>query len=181
GGGRGGGKVLRVCGTGKAGGGGGGGPGSDEERIKGVWRATAAETGGEAVPKELIDTLKPVLTFSGEKVTWKVNPPDALVRLIEAQAGKPPFPKEAPTVLRQGEEGGYHLDPTKTPRAVDMVYLGPIRKTMPGLYALEGDTLKISMIIDPDRADQRPTDFATRPGVLQVTITFRRQPPENPR
>jgi uncharacterized protein (TIGR03067 family) len=146
---------------------------ADEKLIIGRWVPVAAELGGEPVPKAILDTLRPELTFSSRKVTWRVRPPAALVEAIKRLASKG-LPKELPAVLKRGEEGAYHLDPTKTPRAVDLIYLGPIRKTMLGIYSLKGDTLKISMVIDPDRVEERPAAFATRPGVLQVTITFRR-------
>ncbi|HJZ53449.1 MAG TPA: TIGR03067 domain-containing protein, partial [Gemmataceae bacterium] len=148
----------------------------DEELIKGSWRPVAGEISGEAVPKEFIDTMQASLTFADGKVTWRVNPPPALVKALEAQAGKGLVPKELPAALAKGEEGVYHLDPTKTPKTIDVTLLGPIRKTMLGIYALDGDTLKVCMAIDPDRTDQRPTDFVTKPGVLTVAVTARRLP-----
>lgn len=151
---------------------------SDEKLIQGEWQPVAAELGGEALPKELSDTLKPRATFSAGKVMWRVEPPAGIVRLLEGQGGKAPLPlpKELAAVLKRGAEGVYHLDPTKTPRAIDLVWLGPVRKTLLGIYSLKGNTLKLSMAIDPERADQRPTDFVTRPGVMKVTMTFRRLP-----
>jgi uncharacterized protein (TIGR03067 family) len=151
---------------------------SDEMRIRGVWRAVAAETGGEAMPKEFVEMMQATLTFADGKVTWRVRPPAAIVKALAGQGGKPPLPvpKELPAAIAGGEEGVYHLDPTKTPRTIDVTFLGPIRKTLLGVYALDGDTLKICMAVDPDRTDQRPADFATKPGVLSVCITLRRLP-----
>src|SRR5262249_2891576 len=54
-------------------------PAPDEELIKGTWRPVTAEISGEAVPKEFIDTMQASLTFADGKVTWRVNPPPALV------------------------------------------------------------------------------------------------------
>src|SRR5262249_36990074 len=68
--------------------------------------------------------------------------------------------------------------PTKTPKTIDLTLLGPVRKTMLGIYTLEGDTLKVCMVIDPDRVNQRPTAFVTKAGVMQVIVTAKRQPPE---
>src|SRR5262245_3154919 len=39
-------------------------PRFDKDLILGTWRGVAAEVGGEQMPKELIDTVKPTLTFS---------------------------------------------------------------------------------------------------------------------
>src|SRR5262249_32307644 len=42
---------------------------SDTELILGAWRGVAAEVGGEAMPQEFIDMVKPTLTFSADKAT----------------------------------------------------------------------------------------------------------------
>jgi uncharacterized protein (TIGR03067 family) len=151
---------------------------SDGERIKGVWRPVAVEIGGQALPKDFVDMMQASITFADGKVTSRVHPPPALVKAIEGLANQSPspIPQGLPAAWARGEEGVYHLDPTKTPKAIDVTVLGPIRKTMLGIYALNGDTLKICMAMDPDRVDQRPADFATRPGVTTVTVTLRRLP-----
>jgi uncharacterized protein (TIGR03067 family) len=158
---------------------------SDESRIKGAWRPVAVEIGGEALPKEFVEMMQGSVTFADGKVTDRVHPPPALVKGLSGLGGKSPLPvpKELAAAWARGEEGVYHLDPTKTPKTIDVTLFGPIRKTMLGVYVLDGDTLKICMALDPDRTDQRPTDFATRPGTMTVAVTARRvpDPPAGPK
>ncbi|HKA07629.1 MAG TPA: hypothetical protein VKD71_10250, partial [Gemmataceae bacterium] len=43
-----------------------------------------------------------------------------------------------------------------------------------GIYQLDGDTLKVSLSIDPTNVDQRPTEFTTKAGEMRVLLTFKR-------
>jgi hypothetical protein len=128
------------------------------------------------VPKEIFDAVKPTMTFSADKIFWKGNPSPAFLKLIEGLADKAPvpFPKEIATVLTTGVEGVYHLDPTKTPKTFDAFSVGAVRKTLVGIYTLEGDTLKLCIIYDPERVDQRPTEFTTKAGVLRALVVLKR-------
>src|SRR5262249_44252161 len=83
----------------------------------------------------------------------------------------------ATTVLEKGVEGVYHLDPTKSPKQIDFTTLGEFRKTGLGIYSLEGDTLKLCLSIDPEKVDQRPTEFATKPGEMGLISTSKGLPP----
>ncbi len=62
-------------------------------------------------------------------------------------------------------------DPAKKPKAIDLLHGAPDEgKTTPGIYSLDGDTLKI-YIPDPNSEDQkRPTGFANKPGVLGYVL-----------
>lgn len=57
----------------------------------------------------------------------------------------------------------YKLDPSKKPKTIDITLLeGGEKGTIMGIYAIEGDTLKMCLCNDL-RVD-RPTDFEDRPG-----------------
>jgi uncharacterized protein (TIGR03067 family) len=148
----------------------------DNELIRGTWRPVSGEIFGTPVPKEIFDAVKPTMTFSADKIVWKGSPSPEFRKLIEGFAEKAPvpFPKEIATVLTTGVEGVYHLDPTKTPKAFDAFSVGAVRKTLLGIYTLEGDTLKLCIIYDPERVDQRPTEFATKGGVLRALVVLKR-------
>jgi uncharacterized protein (TIGR03067 family) len=146
---------------------------SDGERFQGTWRPERAEVFGEPVPAEIIEMLKPSVTFTADKVTWKADPPAPFAKALDILGDKLPLPKDFAAVISKGLEGVYHLAPTKTPKAIDLVSLGPIRKTMLGIYSFEGDTLKLCLSFDPQRVDERPTEFATKAGVLRGMVVLR--------
>jgi uncharacterized protein (TIGR03067 family) len=133
---------------------------ADQERILGTWKAVAAEVQGAAIPDVILKTVAPTLTFTRDKLTWKADPASPF--------GKLNF------------EGIYHLDTAKSPKTIDLVYLGRVRKTLLGIYTLDGDILKLCVSVDPDRAEDRATEFATKPGSLRGIVTLKRQFPEKP-
>jgi uncharacterized protein (TIGR03067 family) len=74
----------------------------------------------------------------------------------------------------KSQEGTYKLDPSKDPKTLDVLPTdGPIKgKTFPGIYELDGDTLKACF----DAAGKgRPTEFSAKPGSGRVLVIYRRQ------
>jgi uncharacterized protein (TIGR03067 family) len=149
----------------------------DRDSILGTWEGVTAEIDGQPVPQEFIDTIRPTLTFTPDKVVARPNPlmPG---QFLQAAAAKGILPKEAAAILEKGVEGVYHLDPTKSPKTIDLVTVGGVRRTGLGLYALDGDTLKLCLSLDPDRIADRPTEFTSRGGTLRGVFTLKRQPPD---
>src|SRR5262249_41440016 len=140
--------------------------GSDHDLILGIWRGVAAEVGGEQLPQGIIDTVQPTLTFSADKVI--IKPQGKIPKpFLEMAVSKGTLPKEAASVIEKGTEGIYHLDPSKSPKQIDFSMLGDIKKTGLGIYQLDGDTLKVSLSIDPTNVDQRPTEFTTKAGEMR--------------
>jgi uncharacterized protein (TIGR03067 family) len=76
------------------------------------------------------------------------------------------FAGDALTLL--GKEGAFELDATHTPRRIDFVR-GKARQL--GIYELDGDTLKLC--VGP--ADDRPTEFKTRPRTDHSLFVLRRK------
>jgi uncharacterized protein (TIGR03067 family) len=148
---------------------------SDQERILGVWRVEEAEVGEQPIPQTVIDAIRPTLTFTADKVTGKPGGtfPKEFIELLTTQGL---VPRENISILEKGVEGIYHLDPAKSPRTIDITYLGPVRKTGLGIYTLDGDTLKLCLSLNPDHVDERPREFATRKGAMRILVTLKRQP-----
>jgi RNA polymerase sigma factor (sigma-70 family) len=66
-------------------------------------------------------------------------------------------------------QGGLYLDATRTPRTYD---LAMSTRTIEGIYALEGDTLRLCYELGAD--PKRPGSFITEKGSLQVLIVLKR-------
>jgi uncharacterized protein (TIGR03067 family) len=151
---------------------------ADKARIQGTWNPVRGEVFGEPLPAEILAALRPSLTFAAERVKAKANPLGPLTEVMGAMKDKGPFPKDMAELVSKGVEGIYHLDATKSPGTIDLVYFSPIRKVLLGIYRLEGDRLTLCAAIDPDRPDERPKEFATKAGVLRVLVELKRQSPE---
>src|SRR5437868_308419 len=88
----------------------------DLAALKGTWGITSAEKDGKDVTDKAV-----TLTFDGSKVIVK---------------------KDAKILF----EGSYKIDPAKKPKTIDVVQEseGDAKgKTIPGIYILDGDSLKI--------------------------------------
>jgi uncharacterized protein (TIGR03067 family) len=69
------------------------------------------------------------------------------------------------------ERGTYTLENTQEVKTIDVV---TELDTSRGIYRLEGDSLKICGV---PNGEERPTEFATRPGTKQVLFVLQRQKP----
>ncbi len=69
----------------------------------------------------------------------------------------------------QDDAVSFKLDPSQDPKAID-IYEG--RNTIPGIYALDGDELKLCY---ERGAKMRPTKFATQSGSRLIVYVFKRQ------
>lgn len=119
----------------------------DAQRLSGVWIAASAERNGMAA-----DDLKGhQLTFSGDRFTIRSK-------------GKLLY------------RGTFLVDPSKTPATINFTHTrGEAKgKTWRGIYALEGDVLKICDNAD-DLAKGRPAALSTEPGSGRVLVNFRRE------
>ncbi|HBI42656.1 MAG TPA: hypothetical protein DDY78_07335 [Planctomycetales bacterium] len=78
-------------------------------------------------------------------------------------------------VFAQGEDKGpgttYGIDQSKSPKAIDI-------GTAKGIYAIDGDSLKLKYFKEKDQDDKRnvrPTDFGTKEGDGFASFEFKRQ------
>jgi len=116
----------------------------EQDRLQGKWQITKMEVENKAFPPEDLAKLK--ISIEGNKfITLKDN--------------------------GEQEKNSFKLDATKKPRRIDVTPLGgPLEgQTLEGIYALEGETLKMCLAL-PDGA--RPDAFAA--GDMRVFITLKR-------
>ena len=106
--------------------------------------------------------------------TWKVHAaevdgesalyPEVSVRLV-VKGGK---------VFYGGEElAGLTVDATANPRTIDLEYRKP-KKVVEGIYALDGDTLKLCVNRQADGVKERPTDFTSKGKPNVRVLVFKR-------
>jgi RNA polymerase sigma-70 factor (ECF subfamily) len=126
----------------------------DLAKIQGRWLVTTLEAGGESVPAERLNKLS--VTFAKDRMTLRGS--------LAAPSGKEPVKPDF-TIK---------LDPTKSPKAIDLTVLnGPEKgKTMLAIYELEGDTLKLCL---PNQATKdRPNEFKSPKGSSVGVLTLKR-------
>ena len=118
----------------------------DRDAIQGTWLASTAELGGKPFPEEVRKSIK--LTLKDDKYTVTV--------------GKNP------------DQGTVKLDPSAKPKALDIAGSeGPNKgKTIPAIYELDGDTLKICYDLS---GKSRPAQFKTTEGTQLFLVTYKRE------
>ncbi len=121
---------------------------NDLDGIQGAWKLAALEADGEQGPAEVVVILK--LVFKDSTLTFT--------------PGEPGFSR-------------YHfkLDQTTEPAGFDMTHADGENKgkTLKGIYALEGDHLKICFAT----ADKRPTVLTAKARSGQMMYTLVREKP----
>jgi uncharacterized protein (TIGR03067 family) len=141
---------------------------SDADRLQGAWIAVSASVKGRRLSEPAVNALGAAVTFlSGNRVNWKANVmPDS---------------SDIGTALNTfGTDGIVQLDPTKSPKTIDMRVLRmgvggkPERHEMLGIYRLDGDTLEICVAVDPDLRDEAPTRFDSAAGKFTVNLVLKR-------
>jgi uncharacterized protein (TIGR03067 family) len=124
----------------------------DEELIQGTWTVVSREFVGKKTPEKELKAMKVTI-------------------------------KEGTITLDDGEKKekhAYKLDPSKTPKAIDLANTGIEQKeTTPAIYELDGDALKICWSEkDPDH---RPTKFAGDEASGQTMIVLKREKKDEPK
>jgi uncharacterized protein (TIGR03067 family) len=120
----------------------------EEEKLAGTWQVVSVEADGQAVPAQQFRGLR--MTFKAGKFT--------------AQKGQ-----------GDRQEGTYKLDPSKSPKQIDISRKdGPAAgRNQLAIYSLTGNTLKIC---SGGSDKERPDGFETRGKEGRVLMTLRRQP-----
>ena len=129
----------------------GAGPADDEvkkelKKLQGEWVMAGLEIDGRPVPEDKIKGT--TLLIKGDKYTV--------------------------TVKGKSHETTFTIDPGRKPKAIDMFFPdGPnAPKLSKGIYALEGDTLKLCRAQAPGQP--RPKEFATWPDTGVFLVTWKR-------
>ena len=125
-----------------------GGAKKEQEKFQGTWRLVKFESAeGPALPEEVI--AKARFTFKGDRLTI-------------TQDGK------------EVDEATFKTDPTKVPKAIDITAgRGATKgKISEGIYAFEGDTLKIC---SPAPGQKRPTEFKSDRASRTAVLFLRRE------
>jgi len=80
------------------------------------------------------------------------------------------------TIQGKTTNGVFKIDPTVTPKAIEITLTDPPGKdkTMKGIYEMEGDTQKICMAA-PGKA--RPTEFVSKPDGSQIIQVLKKEKP----
>ncbi len=104
------------------------------KKLEGTWQAVAFAESGRQAPPTLTDTM--TWTFQGNRFTWR-------------------FSKDKVEM-----DGTYTINPGKKPKQIDLADKETDYKGV-GIYALDGDTLKIRF---HQAGDPRPIKFSTRRG-----------------
>lgn len=115
----------------------------DEDAIQGTWQLEKFEGLDMPPPPDLIGNLR--FVFKAGKLDVTV-------------AG-----------ISRDKQGDYKIDPTTKPKSIDLVERG--ERVSPGIYELDGDTLKICLAEGPMAV--RPTEFKGD-GKRVAVVTFKR-------
>ena len=115
----------------------------DRDRMQGTWTVASATHGGKQAPAERIKAMR--LVIAGDKITVKEG--------------------------EVHEEATFTLAPDQKPPAIDVTPGRASRKTIRGIYQLEGDSLKVCWV----REGERPKEFASKDGSDAILLVLKRE------
>jgi uncharacterized protein (TIGR03067 family) len=120
----------------------------EAKKMEGTWKPVTAELGGRPFPEEVIKMMQLVLADG----------------------------KYTVTIGEQKDEGTVKLDPTKTPRTMDITGTkGPNQgKTIPAIFELTDTTLRVCYDLS---GKERPKEFKTKADTQLFLVEYRRQKP----
>ncbi len=120
------------------------GAAADQKNLQGTWKVLESEEGGQKASKKALENLR--LVIRGDRIIFRKGDMDQ-------------------------RSYSFTLDPAKKPPTIDVVRLDGRTKGKAGLgiYALDGDTLRICM---DNLGKKRPEGFATgtNKGVSLMTL-----------
>jgi len=129
----------------------GGGDDKEEKGLKGRWVSEKFVWAG----RESEDGEQVTLVIGADSVSWQ----------YAKTTGK--------AAKTTGNTYSYKLDPSKKPPEIDLTITdGEFKgKTFPGIYQLDGDTLKLCRA---QPGQERPTEFASKKGSDTIFLTLKR-------
>ncbi len=128
---------------------------SDTELIQGAWISTTIEMGAKQMSESFVKNSGLTITFQGKTAVSK--------------------PHRASVFFPLDVVGTFQLDPAQSPKSIDIVDINGSR-TIPGIYILQGDTLKLGFAVDSARVGARPSEFTTQQGNALTVFTMKRVP-----
>lgn len=130
----------------------------------------ALAAGFLAAPVPKADATKDAQTIQG---TWIVTSAEREGKAVDDIKGEKLTLKDGSVVIttkNKEEKGVYKIDATKKPKTIDLTEEGKT-EAYPGIYTLEGDTLKICFSRKPG---DRPTEFSSK-GDGHMLVVLKRQ------
>ena len=108
----------------------------ETKKFQGIWTIDSSVTGGQEIPRDQLKEFR--LIYEGDKHTLKFG--DKVFQV-----------------------GTQKIDPSKSPKTIDVTMTeGPSKgMVMLGIYEIDGDTLKVCF--DPE-GKKRPTEFRSEAG-----------------
>jgi uncharacterized protein (TIGR03067 family) len=119
------------------------------DKFEGTWRMESVTVDGKPSPIEAFAEFR--MTLKGEKFT---------------------------TVTAEGKtDGTYKVDPSKSPKTIDITFIGGQLdgQTMLGVYKLDGDTYTVCLHAGGGK--ERPKELASKPGSGLVLEVLKRVKP----
>jgi RNA polymerase sigma factor (sigma-70 family) len=130
-------------------------PKSDNDRLQGTWEFVAATQGGKTKKLQDFgeeDGRPKSLKFTGDKL---------LAVMVNSGGKEVEF------------QYGFELDPSQKPKKIDLIADGePKGVSGPGVYELEGDSLRVCFPGQPDQ--ERPTKLESKEGENYLLLTYKR-------
>ena len=120
------------------------------EKLQGKWVLVAVEREGEKVPEGAFKEEKITLAIAGDNLS---------------------FSRTRKGEKKNFDNGSYEIvDAGAKPKKIDLTGLPKPDVTMPGIYELDGNTLKICV-----GESKRPTEFASKPGSKTGVLVLRKE------
>src|SRR5262249_30337498 len=117
----------------------------EKKNLVGTWKLVSCEAEGEKVPEKIL---------KAEVVRWRITE-STVISTVDSEV--------------KGEDK-YTLDPTTSPKAIDLT--DKEGRRTPGIYLLEGHKLKDCL---NERGKDRPKEFASKPESHLSVWVFKRE------
>jgi uncharacterized protein (TIGR03067 family) len=116
------------------------------EQLKGTWRVTGIEAAGDPVPSDRVQKISLDYVFDGDRVTIR----------------RPDRPDRTSTIS---------LDTSVSPKKITIHQSPPAH----ALYAVEGNKLRLCLMVDENRNAGFPTELASKPSPKTDLLTLERR------
>ena len=151
----------------------GDGAGGDTERLLDKWQATEGVWRSQALTAEQLKKCTLVFTPPElerlEPARMSLYLPDKLVGYTIVLGRD----EKKTTYVSSWERYEFQLDPAKSPKQIFMSRVeGAMYLTLPGIYSLEGNRLRLCMYMEPTPGV--PKDFRSPRGSMVLLLTLKR-------